>query len=291
MHKVSVALCTFNGAKYLEKQLKSILDQTYPIYEIIIVDDCSTDETLDILHQYAQLYSHIQIFQNSENLGSNLSFKKVIDITEGTYIALCDQDDIWFPGKIASQMKQLSNLSPVELEKPLVIYHDSVLIDEFDHQVAKSFMQNRGLYPSRANFKDLLITNWITGCTCLINQRMKYEMQKSDMQNIMMHDYLIALIAYGFGTQIFIDEALMYYRSHSNSVTDKDKVTWRYRIADFWKRSSSGQYLMPAILQSKAFLKTYRDKLPTRPIRTLEKLTNLEKKTIISKFFFKWFSS
>ena len=78
--KISIALCTYNGANYISKQLNSILSQTFVPDEIIIVDDCSIDETRDILKSYAEKNSKIKLFFNESNLGSNLSFRKAISL-------------------------------------------------------------------------------------------------------------------------------------------------------------------------------------------------------------------
>src|SRR5258708_3925751 len=98
---VSIALCTYNGEAYLKEQLDSLIDQTYPNCEIIIVDDCSKDGTVDILKQYANEYTQIKLYINTENLGYTKNFEKAIVLCNGEYIALCDQDDIWDKNKIS----------------------------------------------------------------------------------------------------------------------------------------------------------------------------------------------
>ena len=73
--KVSVVMCTYNGAQYIREQLDSIINQTYPIFEIIIQDDCSTDDTVDIIREYAETHSNIRLFQNEKSLGINVRNK------------------------------------------------------------------------------------------------------------------------------------------------------------------------------------------------------------------------
>ena len=67
-------MCTYNGAKYIREQLDSIINQTYPIFELIIQDDCSTDETVEIIREYAGRYENIHLFQNEKSLGINRNF-------------------------------------------------------------------------------------------------------------------------------------------------------------------------------------------------------------------------
>ena len=96
---VSVVMCTYNGEKYLREQMDSILAQTYPIHEIIVCDDCSTDGTMNILQEYATKFPFIKVHRNTRNKGCNQNFHDILV----DYIAISDQDDIWFPKKIGTE--------------------------------------------------------------------------------------------------------------------------------------------------------------------------------------------
>ena len=109
MKTVSVVMCTYNGEKYLREQLDSIVNQTYPIYELIIQDDCSTDGTVEILKEYAGKYSFIQYSVNKKNKGYNENFFSVIALAKGDFIAISDQDDIWELNKIEVQVNQIGD--------------------------------------------------------------------------------------------------------------------------------------------------------------------------------------
>lgn len=100
MTRLSIALATYNGAKYLKEQLDSLLKQTLPFDEIVICDDKSVDETLDILKKYAQNDNRFKIIENDNNIGFKKNFEKSISLCNGDYIALCDQDDIWLPNHL-----------------------------------------------------------------------------------------------------------------------------------------------------------------------------------------------
>ncbi|MBW8361936.1 MAG: glycosyltransferase [Kaistella sp.] len=98
--KTSVALCTYNGEKYLGIQLDSILSQTRPVDEIVVCDDGSTDATISILHSYKEKYPSVfRIYQNEKNLRSVKNFEKAISLCENDIIFLSDQDDEWLPEK------------------------------------------------------------------------------------------------------------------------------------------------------------------------------------------------
>src|SRR5690606_18169426 len=102
-----IALCTYNGGKYLIEQLDSLVKQDYPNIEIIIVDDCSKDTTLSILNSYSLHYPNIKIHVNENNLGYKKNFEKAIQLCNGEYIALSDQDDIWKLDKISKLINSI----------------------------------------------------------------------------------------------------------------------------------------------------------------------------------------
>jgi glycosyltransferase involved in cell wall biosynthesis len=97
---VSVAMCTYNGEKFINLQLDSILAQTYHNLELVIVDDGSTDETFNIISDYAKKDGRIKCFKNEVNLGFNKNYERAIKLTTGEFIAISDQDDIWLPHKM-----------------------------------------------------------------------------------------------------------------------------------------------------------------------------------------------
>ncbi len=106
--KISVVMCTYNGARYLREQLDTILAQTYPIHEIIIQDDDSQDETFAILRDYARQYPVIKIFHNESGLhGINGNFFSAMMRSDGDFIAISDQDDIWDKDKLKIQAEAI----------------------------------------------------------------------------------------------------------------------------------------------------------------------------------------
>lgn len=119
---VSVVLATYNGEKYLSKQLESLFEQTYSNIEIIAVDDKSSDNTVNILQEYAAKHNNMKVYVNEINLGFIKNFEKGCTLTSGSFIAFCDQDDYWVADKIKKMTAAIG-------EHP-VIYCDSVVCDE-----------------------------------------------------------------------------------------------------------------------------------------------------------------
>lgn len=109
--RISIALATYNGAKYLRAQMDSLLAQELPFDELIICDDRSTDSTVDILMEYAASDPRIKVEVNEHNLGFRRNFEKAIRMCDGDLIALCDQDDIWLPDHLRTLCEAIgSNL-------------------------------------------------------------------------------------------------------------------------------------------------------------------------------------
>lgn len=106
---VSIVMCTYNGEKFVKEQLDSIFAQTYPVTEVIVQDDCSTDGTVDIIRQYAASRPQIKLFVNEKNMGFNPNFQQAIARAVCDYVAISDQDDIWYPHKIERQMRAIGD--------------------------------------------------------------------------------------------------------------------------------------------------------------------------------------
>lgn len=119
---VSIVLATYNGEKYLAKQLESLFLQTYSNIEIITVDDCSTDNTVNILREYALKHANLKVYVNEANLGFIKNFEKGCTLTNGEFIAFCDQDDYWDARKIEKTVAAIGEHA--------IAYCDSLVCDE-----------------------------------------------------------------------------------------------------------------------------------------------------------------
>src|ERR1700761_1761213 len=153
---ISVALCTYNGEKYIAEQLDSIISQTYKNLEIVVVDDCSIDRTFEIVSAYASRDSRIKCFKNVVNLGFNKNFEKAVTLTTGDYIAISDQDDIWLPEKLQLLSEHVGD--------NWLIFSNSDFINNTDgYKLVNDFK-----LPS--DYKGILLFNYVTGHTTLISR-------------------------------------------------------------------------------------------------------------------------
>ena len=121
---VSVVMCTYNGSRFVAEQIDSICNQTYQHLQIIILDDASTDDTFDIVRQYAGRDARIQCYCNDKNLGFNLNFSKACRLAAGDFVAIADQDDIWELTKIEKLVAKIQ-----EREKTVLVHGISARFD------------------------------------------------------------------------------------------------------------------------------------------------------------------
>lgn len=164
---ITVAMATYNGQSYIRQQLNSILNQTYQELEIIIVDDCSSDNTLELITSFKD--ERITVLSNDYNMGVAKSFERVIENSSGDYIALCDQDDIWVANKLETLMVHIGNNE--------LIYSDYSFIDHCGNNIEKPegyINYLHGVDSSTKNFDKLVFINsFILGCSVLFKATLK----------------------------------------------------------------------------------------------------------------------
>ncbi len=235
---IEVVMATYNGEKFLEEQVRSILDQTLNPTKIRIFDDQSSDHTFDILQRLKEEFPHkLEIEQNSKNLGVIANFMKGIrECEEGNYIALSDQDDIWEKDKLLLCSQQMREVEQAKNE-PCLIYSDLSIINESGDAIAPSFWKRTQIGRFEHRLEVLLGMNFVTGCTTLMNPAIRSYLTRIPL-SIDMHDYWMALIACCFGGLSGIDQPLVKYRQHASNVlfnTSAKPKSKIQKILDHWK--------------------------------------------------------
>lgn len=279
---VSVILTTFNGSKYIEKQLESILNQTVQPDEIIICDDKSTDQTISILNNYSN-NSKIKLFVNNKQLGVVENFKQAAKLAQhGNWLVFSDQDDIWIPQKLEILRGEMQLID--DDTTPALIFSDLSVIDKNDKIVAVSFWEKQKIKPEKINLARLLYGSVVTGCTMIINYPMAEEFFCMDNDNYL-HDEWLALIAYSFGKVKFLKERLVLYRQHENNVTYSEAYKTSGFInkikTDFSYFFNKEKFLSREFDLAKKFLLKYRNRLDPKNIETMEKFIKLKDKNYI----------
>ena len=226
---ISVAMTTYNGARYLREQLDSILKQTEQDFELVICDDCSSDDTIKILSEYAKKDSRIHFFKNKENLGFTKNFEKVISKCKGKYIALSDQDDICAPNHLSILLNFL-NEGDYSLGGG-----NALLVDSDNNDLGCKLINNNNLPEKREDFeKMILYRNVFQGAALLFDKEI-LEKALPFPNNMKYHDWWLALIASEIKGVGYIDEPILRYRQHGNNVSGvHEKDSFKNKIKKFF---------------------------------------------------------
>lgn len=219
---LSVALCTFNGCKYLKEQLLSIVGQELIVDEIVICDDGSDDETLTIVNAIANNYPNIQwiIERNIQSLGVTKNFEKALSLCSGDIIFLSDQDDVWKPYKTRIIVDYLEKHPEVDL-----VFSDAELIDGNGNlKTDKTLFDACGLNELREQwdlgmqFEIENVIQRLLGATFGMRREFVKRCLPFDSQISNYHDGQLAMTSVAQNCNGMIDEPLIEYRIHGNNV-------------------------------------------------------------------------
>lgn len=215
---ISVAMTTYNGSKYLREQIDSILNQTEKDFELVICDDCSSDDTLDIISDYAKNDSRITFYKNEKNLGYVKNFEKVISLCKGDYIALSDQDDIWVPEHISVL---LENIKAVGYS---LVGANAILVDSDNNDLGCKLISNTNLPSNKHDFEIMLLyRNVFQGAAILFDKEILTKVLPFP-EKIKYHDWWLALIASECNGVYYVDIPVLRYRQHGNNVSGNHEI-------------------------------------------------------------------
>lgn len=229
--RISVAMATYNGERFLAEQLRSLAQQTRVPDELVICDDGSTDRTVAIAEDFARsspFATHVH--RNPSNLGYSANFAQAISRTTGDVIFICDQDDVWFPEKV-------ERVSAAFAERPdvLAVVNNQLIADSDGKSSGATIFGNM----RRTGLPD---TYLIAG-SCTAVARPLLQLLLPNPEGIP-YDSWIGSVADLLGARILIEEPLQIYRRHGGNATDPDVVASPSRWAEF--RKYSGVNPIPA---------------------------------------------
>lgn len=205
MKNISVCMATYNGEKYIRRQLLSILSQLGPDDEVIISDDQSTDRTIERIRQLNDY--RIQISTNEGRRGPLGNFEQALVRATGKLILLADQDDIWMPDKVSTVQSLLQDYD--------LVLSDCQVVDESEKMLYKSFFHRRGSQPG---FWYNLYKNSYIGC-CMAFRREVLVYALPFPRYIHMHDWWIGLLVECKGNVCFYPNPLIQYVRHANNAS------------------------------------------------------------------------
>lgn len=231
--EVEVLLSTYNGDRFLEQLLDSVLGQDYPRVRILVRDDGSQDGTRRVLDAYSSRPDVSVV--SGENIGAARSFFELLRLSSPSadYYAFCDQDDVWMPDKIS---RAVGSLAMGDASVPRLYCSSAVLVDQDLNAIGRSRIPRRG--PS---FSNALVENIAIGCTVCMNRELRDMVRRASPPAHGMHDGWAYLVASAFGEVVYDPVPTVFYRQHGGNLVGMGAgsiALWRRRAARF-KRAFS----------------------------------------------------
>jgi glycosyltransferase involved in cell wall biosynthesis len=222
---IDILLAAYNGERFLKEQIDSILLQTCKDWKLLIRDDGSNDNTMNIINDFILRFPNKigLIKDNYGNLGAAQNFSKLLEKSQSEYIMFCDQDDVWLPEKIALTLNKIKTEEQNYPDTPLLVHTDLKVVDENLTVIAESFWSYNKIDPKDGQvLKKIIYRNVVTGCTAMINRRVKQLITPIPRQ-VRLHDWWAAMNVAKYGKIFNIPKATVLYRQHSQQAIGAKK--------------------------------------------------------------------
>jgi len=225
---ISVCMAAYNGSRWIEMQLRSVLPQLGSDDELVLVDDCSTDDTLEKVARIED--SRIRVFRNESNLGVDPTFERALAAARGGVLFLCDQDDIWHPHRVSRVMQAFAEHPEVTL-----VLSDARIIDSAGAMIMPSYFRARG--PFIPGVVANVLKSKFLGCAMAVRSEMRARFLPFP-SSIPGHDMWIGVINEFYGKTLFIPEPLVDYRRHGRNTSPERRqsmlkmLLWRWQLSN-----------------------------------------------------------
>jgi len=295
-----VILCTYNGEKYLEKQIKSIMEQDREDFCLLYSDDGSTDSTKAILQSLQEKYGRrMRAFPRAMHSGSPAKHflsilsalaKGEVETDNLEYIFLADQDDEWFPNKLSKTISVIKEEERKFGESlPVLCHTDCSLVNSRGELLAKSYRRYQKLPGASYRFSRLLLQNHVTGASVGINKAL-LQYCKEIPAEVKMHDHWLALLANCFGEIQYLPYATYAYRQHGENVLGAKKASvlreCEERLAaskEKDKEDTIHSSYRALFAQGRELKRLFGDPLPEIKKKVLDAFLSLEGKSRLGK--------
>lgn len=312
---ITVLMATFQGKRYLEQQLDSILAQTMPV-RLLISDDGSSDGTRELLEQYGRWYPSQIVLDHRTNdageyrVGASTAKERVPNAAQNFfwlmaeaareesdgYVMFSDQDDVWSNQKVRVMNARMCQLErELGAEHPILLYSDMEVVGAETEPIHSSFFAYQHCDPDRTDFSEVLVENPVTGGSMMINRALLKlvcgSLEADGKQTVKfpafccMHDWWIAMVAACFGTIDCVKQPLSQYRQHGSNTLGAKRTG---SFADLWQRLGRTEQVRQVygqmLAQASAFLRRYGRRMPKKQERTLLAFLELATQTPAQRF-------
>ena len=230
METIDILMATYNGEKYVAKQIESILNQSYKNIRLVISDDCSKDGTREILKQYEN-DERVEIHLQKENLGYIRNFEFLLKQVKNELYMLSDQDDVWLEEKVEKSLETLKK------ENADMVFGDLEVVDEDLKTIYPSFgdfmLLNRKIKKQINNYELNYLYNCVTGCTILSKKEFIEKILPVPYKSkYVAHDHWMGLMVSLYGKMVYMPEKYIKYRQHGNNQIGTDKISHKFTKLD-----------------------------------------------------------
>ncbi|MCC8137118.1 MAG: glycosyltransferase family 2 protein [Clostridiales bacterium] len=271
IYTVAVLMSTYNGERFLEEQIDSILNQEEVHVKLIVRDDGSSDSTVDILNNYGRNVT----WYRGENKGSARSFMELLYNAESAdFYAFSDQDDIWYPKKLIRAIRMINNYPD---DKCVLYASNQNMIDKKGNNIGIRFTNDK----ANADFFDIFFNSDISGCTMVLNKKLRETLSKIENRpddrvfKYVMHDVWINISSRCLGTFIYDSEPSMDFRRHDSNVTTATKYNFKDKMIHAFRFLVSGKKCTYKIW-AQEIIKIYGSNIVEENVGHLEKLANYD---------------
>lgn len=275
---IDILLATYNGEKYIEQQIDSIRCQTYCDWQLLIHDDGSTDNTIDIVKNLSLRDSRIKLIEDGVvHLGVAKHFIHLLKYSTSPFVMFCDQDDIWLENKVE---RMFSVIAKQDSTIPQVVYSNAYL---WNPEKGIYASKNTLTYPTTLQ-QALFLNTGIQGASAIFNLPMCIALQR-ELKYYAMHDHVLLLLGITLGEVHYLNEPLMKYRQHSNNVTGNAPGSIRKKLLLMWKHRNIPLVSRPHYDGLRAFYDEFNQDLSSKDRQLIEVFLGMPSDSFLRRLF------
>ncbi|HEO2165477.1 TPA: glycosyltransferase family 2 protein [Streptococcus agalactiae] len=285
--KVNILMATYNGEKFLAQQIESIQKQTFKEWNLLIRDDGSSDKTCDIIRNFTAKDSRIRFINENEhhNLGVIKSFFTLVNYEVADFYFFSDQDDVWLPEKLSVSLEAAKHKAS---DIPLLVYTDLKVVNQ-ELNILQDSMIRAQSHHANTTLLPELTENTVTGGTMMINHALAEKWFTPN--DILMHDWFLALLAASLGEIIYLDLPTQLYRQHDNNVLGARTMDKRFKILREGPKSIFTRYwklIHDSQKQASLIVDKYGDIMTANDLELIKCFIKIDKQPFMTRLRWLW---
>ncbi|HGD4139446.1 TPA: glycosyltransferase family 2 protein [Streptococcus agalactiae] len=285
--KVNILMATYNGEKFLAQQIESIQKQTFKEWNLLIRDDGSSDKTCDIIRNFTAKDSQIRFINENEhhNLGVIKSFFTLVNYEVADFYFFSDQDDVWLPEKLSVSLEAAKHKAS---DVPLLVYTDLKVVNQ-ELNILQDSMIRAQSHHANTTLLPELTENTVTGGTMMINHALAEKWFTPN--DILMHDWFLALLAASLGEIIYLDLPTQLYRQHDNNVLGARTMDKRFKILREGPKSIFTRYwklIHDSQKQASLIVDKYGDIMTANDLELIKCFIKIDKQPFMTRLRWLW---